>query len=1382
MAEWRPLHQQLTFRSGLETGGQAFDPPLLPYEKALIDTIGCTEEEYKTLVRHAMLRQRVRPAEYDHIPDAVASGVGEAFVINLVIGALLTAASVLLAPKPPSFESGDGKKITGKKLADQVGPSRFNQSTSFDNAPSLAELNSPIPIPFGKRDVGAADSNGSRVATGGLTLVPALVWSRLYAYGRYQAFEGIYVVGEAGLSSPELNGILLGTSALSALGQRDYAFYWSSNNGQNASYSSGNNVPGEANLLFGTQGALASGTVGRQVFRSPSRGLLDDYQFSMAYVPSGDTTFGVSTPIHNGSVYKYNWQVISAPISSVENNPEAKAEIRAKRRKIAGTAADFLHDAAHPAFLGMPGEGRAYSRRMGFIYVNGTQYEYKQDVPVALGALAIFEIYEDDYTWDHLVETPFASLNPDRNSGFGGTEVNLEDLKNSANGWRQRASDLLTIGSRWVCGGVVWMVEARQNIPNPKSIHVNMRCVAIHGDKVEIGVPGYETVRGALGGYEGQESTKRDENHEDGATFVDNSYFNLCALNIATIRPVRRSATAIEIGIRSQVWNKASGLCNFNEIPSPNKLYSLDTQDINLTTGVTDKYFKRSSCFNVWVRPVASAGQPENDFIKINKLFCVQGSAPITQNNFLRIQPQNAGYYEYRLIPRPGSDVVRLEGSTPVYVLQSSEGVPYIGGAGEIILKAEDGADPPEAGAYGTFTITTQGKQVQVRDILHSFEMYTQPPVAPTAGGGEETVGTPVSLKNITEQGNNEETFLTSYAYVTHWLGDPRTSKDQTVSTTIIKNKEPGKSIVLNIAATSRQAIRHSDPANAPIEYPDATHANAAVNGSGWVWTDVQITIQGATGAWKVGERFSIQAVMFRDRDHEKDRPQFSRNTLISGSRNIIPTDTVGFYNVYADYAQQYDVKTGGAVQGSYGNIIRTWEVDGISVADPAQSPLQNYGPGGGRIMEENTQISDCSYYSEIQKSNDSGPEHEVSYVNEYITNNSPASYNDMTTVGFTVKSSGEISGIEQIRVTSGSGIPVNRLIEGDYAPSNLFADLVNYLLTSKTQGVGDVVPAELVDTDSLRRTAKFLQANKIFYDGVLEDSESIRSFLYDTAPLQLCTFTIKNGKFGMQPALPFHETVQADDAIVAGTINATNPIAVDQIFTAGNIIEDSLQLQYIDISQRSNIRAVVTWRVTNQNDLPFQASALLYWADLNSADATEQSFDLSEFCTNREQALRTARFLMSTRRRVTKTVSFKTTPDQLAIEPGSYIRVMTEASVYNADGNGRIGEFGYVTSFVDIEDGSYDALLYGSASQEVLEAKIQISSNRVLDSRFHGYLFSLLTRTTDYSAYQIDSLNLEEDGLVSITAVEVPTDENGRSIVAKDVLDASDDIFTVIE
>jgi hypothetical protein len=314
MAEWRPLHQPLSLRSRLETGGQSYDPPLLPYEKSLIAALDCSEEEYRKFVRYAMQRAYVRPAAYNKIPHIVNEPVSLTTVlVNLAIGLALTAASLLLAPKAPSLE--DQKKIKGKKLADQIGPTRFNQATSFDNAPSLAELNSPIPIPFGKRGTGA-----DGVLTGGLILAPALVWSRLYAYGAYQAYEGVYVAGEFGLDAPELGGVLLGTSALSALGSRDFALYWSSKRG--------NNRPASPALL-GTEGPGATATVGRQIFTAPTKNGQFSNDFSMSYTPSGDTTFGTGTPIENGTAYRFNWEIVSAPFSATEgsDNREARQEI-----------------------------------------------------------------------------------------------------------------------------------------------------------------------------------------------------------------------------------------------------------------------------------------------------------------------------------------------------------------------------------------------------------------------------------------------------------------------------------------------------------------------------------------------------------------------------------------------------------------------------------------------------------------------------------------------------------------------------------------------------------------------------------------------------------------------------------------------------------------------------------------------------------------------------------------------------------------------------------------------------------------------------------------------------------------------------------------------
>jgi hypothetical protein len=476
-----------------------------------------------------------------------------------------------------------------------------------------------------------------------------------------------------------------------------------------------------------------------------------------------------------------------------------------------------------------------------------------------------------------------------------------------------------------------------------------------------------------------------------------------------------------------------------------------------------------------------------------------------------------------------------------------------------------------------------------------------------------------------------------------------------------------------------------------------------------------------------------------------------------------------GTWNTSHAFTIQIPVSNPFSQWGGYSSVYVAWRVTAV------QTTVTGGSPGGeieGRIFEDNSQVADCSHYLELTKSNESGPEHEIVYVNEYISNETQADYYGMSTLGFAVKSSGQIGGIGQLRAWVPTGISVYRLIEQDNKPSNLFADLVYYLLTSKSQGVGNVVPAELIDVESLTIAAQFQRANRIFFDGVVEDSDSLRSFLYDNAALQLCNFTIKNGRFGMMPALPYDSNYEI----------STSPIAVEQIFTAGNIIEDSLQVQYIDAAQRANFRALVSWRVTIENDLPTQASALVDWADIpeGSRSTTQQAFDLTDFCTNRAQALKTARFLLSIRRRITHTVSFKTVPDALGIQPGSYIRVITAATSYSAANNGVITDAGTLVSISTIADGTYDAMVYNPATSQVLERKITVSSGSVTDASLYGTLFTLLSETVNKGVYQVEQLTLDEDGLVNVAAVEVPVDSAGASIVAKDVL--SEGSFRVLE
>jgi len=1297
MAEGRPLHQQFTFRSGLETGGKPFNPPLLPYEKALIQAVGCSEEEYRELIRHAMLRQRVRPAEYDQIPDVVNEPT--TILIQLAVGVALTAASTLLAPKN---QPQDQAKVKGKKLADQIGPTRFNQTTNFDNVASLAELNQPIPIPFGNRGIGQDNE-----PTGGLIIAPALVWSRLYAYGVFQAYEGIYIAGEFGLDNPDLGGILLGTSALNSLHEKEYAFYFSS--------IEGNNRPKVSNILHGTQGSGATGTVGRPIFRTPTD-TFAGRNFSMAYTPGGDTTFGTSNAIHNGTAYRFNWEVVSAPFVSTlgRENASARKEIQRKRKKIAGTDADQLHTVGLQA--GQPGVGRSYSRCMGLTTYNGTVTSQKAEYTADIGDTVVFEIDEfaaedsNGLLVDDRITEKFNELVKDDVFGFVGTELDLNDLINSAKSWAEKSADLLVVGSRWMINASIWVVTSVTQGRRGR-MRIDLECVEIFGNR-RIGVAGTDAVRRSLSGYEGGDF--------DETRHCDEAYFNLCKVNIASIRPVRRDAKVIEIGIQSQVFNKSSSLCNFNSVPTPDRLYELDEDDIQLQTPRMDKYFKRSSCFSIYVRPVKKYDKNEEKYHRIPLLLCVQGSAPISQNNYIRITPPDDEYYEYKFVPRSGTDVaLNSRAGNQVLVLDASFGTPYtkssrIEGNGEL--------SKTETTAYGDFELRTQGRIVNVRDIKVSPEMATDPAKA----GDIIEIKKPTAVVLI-EKISNGSRFLKQAAFLHELLGDARDreNNDRPVSDPVTVDLGNGKTITVTVSATV-QLNRPTDSNFNPI-YDQANQTTDDQQDPRRIYKDPTFKVVRSTGEFAVGNPFPI----IQDIDRT---------------------------NPFRVWVRDNDIST-----KEYTEITFNMEVSEVELLPDDQIRTAE------REFEQFTQCSDLSYYLELTKSNDSGPEHKIVYVNEFVENADLVEYGGMSTVGFSVKSSGQIAEVSQMRLWSASGIPVTRLIGGAEGPSNLLADLVFYLLKNKSQGVGRVVPDELIDEDSLRTTAHFLDANQIFFDGVLEDSESFRSFLYDNASLQLCAFTIKNGRFGMMPALPFDSSFKI----------SLNPIEVDQIFTAGNIIEDTFQLQYIDVAQRSDISALVTYRVTKENDLPYQATALVHFADITTA-STEQAFDLSEFCTNRSQALRTAQFLLSTRRRVSKTISFKTVPDALGVQPGSYIRVITEAATYNSAANGAITDAGTLQTISDVADGSYTALVYKPSTQEVIETNLNVSNNGITDSSLYGSLFTLLSASTDYSVFQVEQLTIEEDGLVSISAVEVPTDASGVSLVAKDVLTESN--FTIIE
>ena len=228
MADGNPLHQPSRQDSEVVFGAVNKELPLLPYEKQLIQTLGCTEEEYRFFVREAQKRAQVRPAAYSNVPNVVAGPeVWVPIVISLAIGAITTAVSLLLTPKPRD----PGARGKSRDLGSVEGRDRFNSTFGFDTAADLAKFGEVIPIVFGLYN--------EEHKIGGILVSPKLVWSRMFSYGTQQAAQMMFVVGEQGKSAgdsaantvrtegikpPALEGIFLGNNALDAVFDSNFDF------------------------------------------------------------------------------------------------------------------------------------------------------------------------------------------------------------------------------------------------------------------------------------------------------------------------------------------------------------------------------------------------------------------------------------------------------------------------------------------------------------------------------------------------------------------------------------------------------------------------------------------------------------------------------------------------------------------------------------------------------------------------------------------------------------------------------------------------------------------------------------------------------------------------------------------------------------------------------------------------------------------------------------------------------------------------------------------------------------------------------------------------------------------------------------------------------
>lgn len=1396
MADRNPLRQQSAGFRDVGSGVKLYELPLLPYERQLIETLGCTEQEYRRFAYLAAKRGAIRPAEYEHIPDIRC--VPAAVVVQLAIGLVLAGASYLLTPKPKGLSDRDGKRgVAVRRLGDIVGQERFSPTFGFDTQAELADYASPIPIIFAKW-------TGT---TGGVLASPQLVWSRAFSLGSQQAVKQMFVVGEQGLGDgiyvPQLSGIFLGSAPLDAVYEHLFAFYWKSNS----------NIPRitARNLAYGTRDGLAAGDiqVNDDIFLCPTRNGLGDTGFSGARSGRSNTKFGVHSPIPNGTNYRVNWKTIAIPY--LDNQPDDPGNrLLTERMKVAGDYG-FVggeHRDRDIRAQGQRGTGRNYGRRMGITSLNNIPVTDSAESPnptetreVSVGDTAVFTIAPGEL--------------PENTYYIGNTSTSVSDINSAISSSRRSADDYLQLGETVMIGRTTWKVIQRTQPIWQEGLRqdIVLECIETFGTSLGAHIGLISERMLARGIYNDDDGTT---NQRDGLNMSAGAgYYPLMRVNFGVVRN-SRPCEVTEVGIRSQVWNKANGLANFQTIPRPSELKRAERNQIKMESGTMTTYMRRTSVWTVWLRPSGTQSDgTEYEWKGIGEQFCVTGETAQDQYNFLRFKHPELNQYEFKFVPKSGADIARHSPDEEVFIRLDAK-------TNQMITR-DISTD------YGVFQVTTVGREVTALDIKYNPEMVTNP--FTREGNVEYLLPNAVEVESYLPDEDDHGAQAVTVGFHS-WLPDGYSEGRRNATHFELF----GKAGFMGNTASAQRTVNLGDGRSITLQFNGVVEEQAGLDHphyAGWyVWKFSSIDVVASTGGFNTSQIFNVSipissgsprnayglpsaGLRLRVLSTSGPRPlgrqsawqhellgdanqhtigetkvaTFEAESSSGGYATIVATGVVRPTSAdrevnFPGNPHTWDVSYAVDPLGTYGD----WQMGALmenQAVVSASSPFREVGsyvgiqlrvlslatavlpPGftGERFFEYNSQVTDISLYGNLlTKSNESSPEHEITYVNEFVSNLVKPQYEKLTLCGLALKSSRNFSSLEQLRVWLATGIEVKRFLpseSSEIGPSNIFVDLVYHLLTDTTAGAGNVVSAEMIRTEDFPATAQFLATNKLFFDGAIDSPINIRQFVSDTAPFFLCHFVISEGKFSIVPALPTD---------VAGNISQ-NPVQIKQLFTGGNIIEGSYNVEYLGAEERKNFQAAIRYRHERKNQLPEEKTLVVRYAEGGSSNYPFESFDMTQYCTSRDHAFLTAKYLLSLRRRVTHSVKFQTSPHGLSLAPGDYIRVVTEASPYQSASNGSISADGTIVSATSLEDGEYSIVYFGVEDDDVTPASMKVVGGKAVDSDLFSKLFTVTSSTTSSNVYMVEQLTLNEDGMVDIVATEFPTTEAFNSLIAMDVL-----------
>jgi hypothetical protein len=270
--------------------------PLLPIDQQIMEALGLSEAQYRQYEAEAARTSRTRPAEG---PQA-ALPVLAVIAINLAISAALSAATYLLTPRlKRSSGPPNARQEIDQRGADLVSRTEFTARSGISSSQNTANIGSTIPVVWAKRET----IDG--VTYGGVRVNCTLLWSQMISLGGSQMLRAIYMVGEAPIAGIDPSQIAFGENLLSSL---DPAYDSESSARTTIYHRPGGGRIRATDRVAGRLAPVDPGNAeangGADVFQV--RGLNNEWvsATSYCYSPTGQTTFGVYSPIGNGLAYR----------------------------------------------------------------------------------------------------------------------------------------------------------------------------------------------------------------------------------------------------------------------------------------------------------------------------------------------------------------------------------------------------------------------------------------------------------------------------------------------------------------------------------------------------------------------------------------------------------------------------------------------------------------------------------------------------------------------------------------------------------------------------------------------------------------------------------------------------------------------------------------------------------------------------------------------------------------------------------------------------------------------------------------------------------------------------------------------------------------------